>query len=165
MRKTIGVALFLIFPITALATPPSVDELKDLFNIDAESSMEPHAAPSLVNQENENRIIGFCTGKEYNRLMDQFNRQFQRGENYAAFATAQSAARVSATCATLSIRKGMKTNYVKYSFEVGSALVFSNAARASKNDRDTKRAIRYLEYAEANGIKVATTMLNDIRKK
>lgn len=165
MRRTIGIALFLLFPIAAVAAPPSVSELADLFNIDADSALEAHAAPSLVNQENENRIIGFCTGKEYNRLMDQYNRQFQRGETLAAFGTAQLAARTSATCATLSIRRGMKTNYVKYSFEVGSALVFSNAARASKNDRDAKRAIRYLEYAEANGIKVATTMLNDIRKK
>lgn len=165
MRKTIGIALFLLFPIAAVAAPPSISELTDLFNTDSDSSLEMHAAASVVNQENENRIIGYCTGKEYNRLIDEFMRSMKRGENYAALGSAQLAARVAATCATVRIRKGQTTKYEVYAMQVGTALVYSNAARQGKKDADIKRAIRYLEYAEANGIHQVSGMLADIKKK
>lgn len=165
MKRVIGIALFLLFPIAAMAAPPSVAELTELFDTDTDSSLEYNAAASIANVNDENRYIGYCTGKEYNRLIDECMRSIKRGQGLAAFGAAQLAARVAATCATVRIRKGQKTKYEIYAMQVGTALVYANAAKQGKKDADIKRAIRYLEYAEANGIHQISEMLADIKKK
>jgi len=134
---------------------PSKGELKALFNTDTDTLSEMRADNAYIAARTSAKtsadLIGFCNGRYYNGLMNDFSSRAKRGDPTASM-KAFHAVQVAASCATVEIKKQGDTDFARYSSMAGIALASGLLADGVKSRTpNVERAIAYLEFAEQSG--------------
>lgn len=160
MTKYLATLVFVTTLVSGAYAAPGADELHKMFEGDTDPTFEPSAMVSLSKYGGDSHCTGF-----YQQLMRSFSNEARKGSAIAS-STAFHAASVAATCAFVENKKGNSGNDAAYAFQVGAALgqglLYDKVIEMTPK---VSRAISYLEYAESNGIREGSTVLEKLRKQ